>query len=173
MKTILSTLREEGTGRLMCIPPILAGASLEMGAIFLMRRILKPYNWRLIIWRESYATNGESELPLILTSLLTMKRMVVIDADQELLIMSLSRMLRTTTMSAETGIHLLMAWEMMQWAEHSTKFPKHLSRAELREGDFLSGSHSPHSPCTMAEQAPWNIWNTLTRGWQCIPRTRL
>ena len=58
--------------------------------------------------------NGESELPLILTSLLTMKRMVVIDADQELLIISLSRMLRTTTMSAEIGIHLPMAWEMMQ-----------------------------------------------------------
>ena len=120
----------------MCIPPILAGASLEMGAIFLMRRILKPYNWRLIIWRESYATNGESELPLILTSLLTMKRMVVIDADQELLLVSFSHMLRTTTISAETEIHLPKAWEMTRWVKYSTKSPDHLSRTELREGDF-------------------------------------
>ena len=124
----------------MCIPPILAEASPEMGATFLMRKIPEPCNWRLIIWRESCATNGESELPPILTFLLTMKRMVVIDTDQELLPVSLSRMLRTTTMSAETRIHLPKAWEMMRWAEHSTKFPDHLLCAKLREGDFLGGS---------------------------------
>ena len=43
--------------------------------------------------------NDEGELPLILTSLLTMKRMVVIDVGQELLQVSLSHMIRTTTMS--------------------------------------------------------------------------
>ena len=88
MKTILSTLSKEGTGRLVCIPPILAGASPEMEATFLMRRIPEPYNWRLIIWGESCATNGGSELPPIRTSLPKMRMMVVIDADQELLLVN-------------------------------------------------------------------------------------
>ena len=57
--------------------------------------------------------NGEGELPPILTSLLTVKRMVVIDADQGLLPVSLSRMMRTTIMSAETEINFPKAWEMM------------------------------------------------------------
>ena len=77
--------------------------------------------------------NGEGEPPPILTSLLTMRRMVVIDSDQGLLLVSLSRMIRTTTMSAETGAHLPKTWEMMRLAEHSTKFPNHISGAELRE----------------------------------------
>ena len=61
----------------------------------------------------------------------------------------------------------------VRWAERSNKFLNRLSHVGLRKGDFLSGSHSPHSPCTMAEQTPWNIWDTLTRGWQCILRMRL
>ena len=39
--------------------------------------------------------------------------MIVTDPDQELLLMSLSRMIRTTTMSTEIGAHLPKAWEMM------------------------------------------------------------
>ena len=58
--------------------------------------------------------NGEGELPPILTSLLTMKRMIVIDLDQGLLPASLSRMMMTTTMSAEAGTYLPKAWEMMR-----------------------------------------------------------
>ena len=58
--------------------------------------------------------NDEGELSPILTSLLTMNRMVVINPDQELLLVSLSHMMRTTTMSAETETHLPKAWEMMQ-----------------------------------------------------------
>ena len=109
--------------------------------------------------------NGEGELLPILTSLLMMKRMVVIDADQGLFLMILSRMIRITTMSAEIEIHLPKAWEMMQRAEHSTKFPDHLSRAELREGDFLGDSPNPRSPCTMVEQTMWSTKATLTREW--------
>jgi len=58
--------------------------------------------------------NGEGELSLILTSVLTMKMMVVIDLDQGFLLVSLSHMMRTTTMSAETGTHHPKAWEMMR-----------------------------------------------------------
>ena len=50
--------------------------------------------------------NSEGKLPPILISLLTMKRMVIIDPDQGLLLVSLSCMIRTTTMSAEIGTHL-------------------------------------------------------------------
>ena len=147
---------KKGPGGL-CIPPILAGASPEMGATFLMRRILKPCNWRLLIWRESCTTNGESKLPQIRTSLPRMRRMVVIDADQELLLVSFSHMLRTTTISAETEIHLPKAWEMTRWVKYSTKSPDHLSRTELREGDFLGDSTSLCSPCTMVKQTLWSM----------------
>ena len=68
-----------------------------------------------------------------------MKMIVVIDADQGLLLVSLSRMMKTSIISIETEIHLPKAWEMMQWVEHSTKFPGHLSSAVSREGDFLGG----------------------------------
>ena len=56
----------------------------------------------------------QKPLPPILTSLLTMRRMVVIDPDQKLLPVSLSRMMRTTTISVETRTHLSKALEMMQ-----------------------------------------------------------
>ena len=42
------------------------------------------------------------------------RRLVVIDVDQGLLLVSLFRMMRTTIMSTEIEIHLLRAWEMMQ-----------------------------------------------------------
>ena len=51
-----------------------------------------------------------------------MKRMVVISRDQGLFPVSLSRMMRTTTMSTETEAHLPKAWGMMRWAEHLNKF---------------------------------------------------
>ena len=50
--------------------------------------------------------NGEGEPPPFFISLLTVKRMVVIDIDQGLLLVNLSRMMRTTTMGAEMGAHL-------------------------------------------------------------------
>ena len=58
--------------------------------------------------------NDKGELSPILTSLLTMNRMVVINPDQELLLVSLSHMMRNTAMSIETGTHLPKAWEMMR-----------------------------------------------------------
>ena len=50
--------------------------------------------------------NGEGEPPLILTSLLTIRRMVVIDPDQGFLLVSIFRMVRTTIIIVETGTHL-------------------------------------------------------------------
>ena len=58
--------------------------------------------------------NGEGELLPTLTSLLTMRKMIVIDLDQGYLLVSPSRMIRTITMSAGTGAHPLKAREMMR-----------------------------------------------------------
>ena len=49
--------------------------------------------------------NDESELHPILTYLLMVKRMAAIGTDQGLLLASLSHMMRTIIMSAETEIH--------------------------------------------------------------------
>ena len=58
--------------------------------------------------------NGEDKLPLVLAPLLTVRRTVVIDVGQGLLLVSLSRMKRSTTVSAEIGISPPEAWEMMR-----------------------------------------------------------
>ena len=78
--------------------------------------------------------NGEGELLPFSISLLTIKRMVVIGRDQGLLPVSLSLMIRTTTMSTKTKAHLPKAWGMMRWVKRLNKFPNHLSHAELRKG---------------------------------------
>ena len=58
--------------------------------------------------------NGEGELLPTLTSLLTMRKMIVIDLDQGYLLVSPSRMIRTITMNVEKGAYLPKAWEMMR-----------------------------------------------------------
>ena len=57
--------------------------------------------------------HGEDELPPILNPLLMVRRMVVIDVDQGLLLVSLSRMKRNTAMSAKTKTSLPEVWEMI------------------------------------------------------------
>ena len=56
----------------------------------------------------------EDELPLSLTPLLIVRRMVVIDADQGLLLVSLSHMKRSTTVNADARAQLTESWEMMR-----------------------------------------------------------
>ena len=63
--------------------------------------------------KGSCATNSEDKLLLMLTFLLAMRRMVIIDPDQRLPLVSLSHMMSTTTMSAGTGARLPKVWEMM------------------------------------------------------------
>ena len=157
---------------LVCIPPTPVGASPKMRATFLTGNIPRLCNWKLIIWRENYGTNGKRELCPFLALLLMIKRIVVIDANQELLLVSLSRMMRMSIMNAEAEICLPKAWEMTRWVEHSTKSPNHLSHAESREGDFLDGSLSQRSPFIMVGWTLWSTWVTLTREWLCTPRMR-
>ena len=57
--------------------------------------------------------HDEDELPPSLTPLLMVRRMVVIDADQGLLLVSLSHMKRNTTMNADIRAQLAVDWETM------------------------------------------------------------
>ena len=61
----------------MCIPTILVGASLKMGVTSLMRRILEPCNWRLIVYEGGYAMNDKDGLLPILISFLMNIEMAV------------------------------------------------------------------------------------------------
>ena len=57
--------------------------------------------------------HDEDELPLSLTPLLIVRRMIAIVVDQGLLLVSLSRMKRNITMNVGTRARLVEAWEMM------------------------------------------------------------
>ena len=57
--------------------------------------------------------HDEDELPPILTPLLMVRRTVVIDVDQGLLLVSPSHMKRNTIVNVDTRARLLEAWEMM------------------------------------------------------------
>ena len=54
----------------------------------------------------------EDELPPGLTPLLMVRRIVVIDIDQGLLLVSLSHMKRNTIVSVDTRAKLVEDWEM-------------------------------------------------------------
>ena len=57
--------------------------------------------------------HDKDELPPSLPSLLIVRRTVVIDVDQGLLLVSLSHMKRNTAMNVNTRAQLAEAWEMM------------------------------------------------------------
>ena len=57
--------------------------------------------------------HDEDELPPSLPPLLIVRKTVVIDVDQGLLLVSLSHMKRNTAMNVNTRAQLAEAWEMM------------------------------------------------------------
>ena len=57
--------------------------------------------------------HDKDELPRGLTPLLMVRRMVVIDVDQGLLLVSSSHMKRNATVNVDTRARLVEAWEMM------------------------------------------------------------
>ena len=151
MKTILSTLSEEGIERLVCIPPILAGANLENGShlsheedtralkleIDHLKRKLRHE------WRKQTPSNSDFSFD-----------------DKE----NGSYRHRSRTPPSESFSYVQDYYHecrngnssskglgMMRWVEHSTKFSDHPSRVESREGDFLGDSLSQRSPCKMVK----------------------
>ena len=102
----VSTLSEEGTTRLVCIPLILVEASLEVGVTSLMRRIPEAYNWRLTFFTRGYAASNKKGLLQVLTLLLIMMEMVATDPGLGLLLVSLFRTLRTVIPNGGVRVHL-------------------------------------------------------------------
>ena len=106
VKTTFVILNKRRTEREVCILPTPVRVNLGVKATSFIRRTLETCRRRLITLREACAINGKSELHPTLTSLLMVKRMAVIGADQGLPLASLSHMMSTIIMSAETEIHL-------------------------------------------------------------------
>ena len=82
MKILLLTLSEEEIKRGVCIPSGPVEVSPGERVTSPMRRIPKPYNWKLTNSRESYAMHNESEPPPALTIPLMVERMPVTDKGQ-------------------------------------------------------------------------------------------
>ena len=116
--------------------------------------------------------HNEDELLLSLTSLLIVRKMVVIVVDWGLLLVSLSHMKKNTTTNVDTRARLVEAWEMTLWAKHWTRSPSHPSRVRLKGQYFLGDFISQHSPFIMVERTLWNMWATSIREWLSIPRTK-
>ena len=94
---------------MVCIPRILVGVNLEVGVTSLMKRILEACNWKLTACEEGYAVSNEEELLQTLTFLLMMMEMAVIGPSRGLLPVSLSLVMRITTMSANARARLARA----------------------------------------------------------------
>ena len=83
-------------------PHILVEVTFNLEVTSLRNRTTKPCKRRLTIKRRNYAMRDEDELPLSLTPLLIVRRMVVIIVDRGLLLVNRSRIERTTTMNVGT-----------------------------------------------------------------------
>ena len=80
--------------------------------------------------------HDEDELPLSLTPLLIVRRMVAIIVNRGLLLVSLSRMKRNTTMNIGTRARLVKAWKTTLWAKCWTRFPSRPSHTRLKRQYF-------------------------------------
>ena len=104
-KISFSILSEERTERLVFIPSVLVGVSLEVEVTFLMRRILEACRWRLTTYGEGCATSSRERLLQVLILLLMMIEMAATDPGQGPLPISLFRMMRITIISVEVRVH--------------------------------------------------------------------
>ena len=160
------------TRKVVYTPHILVEVTLELEVMSLKNRTTEPCKGRLTIWRKSYSMRNENKLPLSLTPLLMVKMMVVIVVDRGLLLISLSRMKRNTTMNVDTRSRLIEAWKLTLWAKCWTRFPSHPLCGRLKGQYFLDGSISQHSPSTMVKRTLWNMWATSIREWLSILKTK-
>ena len=85
------------------------GVNLEVGVTSLMKRILEACNWKLTACEEGCAASNEEELLQTLTFLLIMIEMAIIGPSRGLLPVSLSLVMKITTMSANARARLARA----------------------------------------------------------------
>ena len=149
----------------MCTPGILVGVSLEVGVTSLIERILKACSWRLTVYRGGCTAKDREGLLQILTLLLTMIEMVATGPSPGLLLVSLFRMMRITTINVEARVHTPRVWAMMLWAGLLIRFLNHHLRVELKEENFLGSLLSQYLPCIMAERTLWSTLATSIIEW--------
>ena len=113
IKISFSTLSKGRIGRLVYIPRILIGASLEVGVTCLMERILGTCSWRLTIYEGSYAVGNEEGLLQVRSLLLMMIGTTVTGLDQRLLLVSLFHAMRIAIIRGEVRVHLAKVWVTM------------------------------------------------------------
>ena len=113
IKISSSTLSEGGTGRLVCIPHILVGVSLEVEVISLMKRILEACSCKLTTCGEGCAASNREGLLKILTFLLLMMEIIATGPGPGLLLVSLFCTMRTIIISGRVRVHLAKVWAMM------------------------------------------------------------
>jgi len=113
VKISSSTLSEGGTGRLVCIPRIVVGVSLEVEVTSLMKRILEACSCKLTTCGEGYAASNREGLFKILILLLMMMEIVATSPGPGLLLVSLFCTMRTIIISGRVRVHLAKVWAMM------------------------------------------------------------
>ena len=108
-KIISSTLNVGEIMKSMYILLKLVGASLEVRATSLMKRILEAYSWRLIVYEGGYAASNGERLLQDLIPLRMMMGMATIGLGQGLPPVNLFRMMRVTIISVGIRVHLTKA----------------------------------------------------------------
>ena len=101
MKILSSTLSIGEIKRAACTSRTQAKAILKLGVMSLKNNKIKPCKGKLTSLRRSYAMHNENELPPCLVPPSTMRRITVIDVDQELPLVNPSHMKKSIITNAD------------------------------------------------------------------------
>jgi len=110
-----STLSEEGTGKLACIPRTLEEVNLEVEVTSLMKRILGACNWRLTVYEGGYTVSDVKEPLQVLAPLLMMIVIIAIALGSGLLPMSPFHVIKIIIIGGEGRVRLAKVWAMTLW----------------------------------------------------------
>ena len=114
MKILSSTLSVGEIRRAARTSCTQAKAILELGVMFLKNNKIKPCKGKLTSLRRSYAMHNENELPPRLVPPSMMRRIVVIDVDQELPLVNPSHMKKSIIANTDAKAPFTEDWVMMQ-----------------------------------------------------------
>ena len=88
---------------------------------------------------------------------------IVTGPDQELLLVSLSLVMRIAIIGGRVEARLTGAWGMMLLVGPCAKFPNHRSHGGLKGENFPSSLLSQHLPCIMVGRIQWSMLAILIR----------
>ena len=114
MKILSSSLSVGETKKAACTLRTRAKATHDLGVTSLKNNTIKPCKGKSTSLRGSYAVHNENELPPRLIPPLTVRRIVVIDVDQGLLLANPSHIKRSTIVNADARAPFTEDWEVMR-----------------------------------------------------------